>query len=364
MLVSISWSSDDKMLASANYVGKRVRLWNFERNSSLLSPHCFPSAIQSVSWIPDERGLLMVEQFGNLWIVNTKTGQKISCYKKPFNSVKWLSDGRLLGVQSCGDMIFVCNIHSEDKLCLCDNPNGKGFLNKTALSNDGNLLASSKQGYNVEVWNIESQELLYLFENRKDSITDLQFSHDNRYLAVGDIKGNICVWNLTTGKKQHIFSIPSSNWISVCFSYDDQLLACLSGEETYLFDLANGKQRYVVKGHTGYFSNITFSHDGRFLVLGGKDNIIRFWNVQTGKLLKELQGHTNFVLGVAFSPDDKFLATTESNTIRIWDIATGKVIRIIGGHGLVLENADFRGAKDIVPIYKKLIKQRGGMVDV
>ncbi|MBK6724334.1 MAG: hypothetical protein IPG58_14040 [Acidobacteria bacterium] len=35
---------------------------------------------------------------------------------------------------------------------------------------------------------------------------------------------------------------------------------------------------------------IAFSPDGKFLAVGGKDNAIRIWDAQTGKMTKKLGG--------------------------------------------------------------------------
>jgi WD40 repeat protein len=81
---------------------------------------------------------------------------------------------------------------------------------------------------------------------------------------------------------------------------------------------------------------VVFSADGRFLAtatrsyVNSKDNMVRIWEVATGKELHRLV-HENYITAVAFSADGKALATASVDAFnkknymaRIWEIATGK----------------------------------------
>jgi len=108
-------------------------------------------------------------------------------------------------------------------------------------------------------------------------------------------------------------------------------------------------------GHTKSANAVAFSPDNRWLASGGKDNIIKIWDLANGNVLRTLYGHTSNVNALAVSPDGKFLASGSGdindkrdlgaftlggvvggadNTVRIWSIETGRQLQVLRGHEL------------------------------
>src|SRR6266404_1709893 len=109
-------------------------------------------------------------------------------------------------------------------------------------------------------------------------------------------------------------------------------------------------------GHTRSANAIAFSPDNRWLASGGKDNLIKIWDLATGNVLRTLYGHTGNINALAVSPDGKLLASgsgdindkrdlwtftqggvvggAEDNTVRIWSVETGRQLQVFRGHAL------------------------------
>lgn len=68
---------------------------------------------------------------------------------------------------------------------------------------------------------------------------------------------------------------------------------------------------------------VTISRDGALIVSGGRDNIVRLWNADTGDLRGQLLGHTAWVTRVAITNDGRTIASgSQDSTVRLWDAAT------------------------------------------
>jgi WD40 repeat protein len=77
--------------------------------------------------------------------------------------------------------------------------------------------------------------------------------------------------------------------------------------------------------HEDRVLSVAYSPDGKTLASGSFDGTIKLWDVATGKERATLKGHTGWVRSVAYSPDSKTLASgSEDETIKLWDVATGK----------------------------------------
>ena len=108
-------------------------------------------------------------------------------------------------------------------------------------------------------------------------------------------------------------------------------------------------------GHTKSANAVAFSPDNRWLASGGKDDVIKIWDLANGNVLRTLYGHTSNVNALAVSPDGKLLASGsgdinderdlgsftqggvvggEDNSVRIWSVQTGQQLHVLRGHDL------------------------------
>jgi RNA polymerase sigma factor (sigma-70 family) len=133
-----------------------------------------------------------------------------------------------------------------------------------------------------------------------------------------------------------------TSWVqAIACSPDGKLLATADGDVIRCWDMATGKEARPYRGHKNNVHCLAYSADGKFLASGSSDKTIRLWDVTTGKELRRFEGHQEKkqevsatpVSHVFFTPDGKRLVSTGADdTIRLWDVATGKELRRFEGH--------------------------------
>ena len=49
--------------------------------------------------------------------------------------------------------------------------------------------------------------------------------------------------------------------------------------------------------------SVALSSDGKYIISGGSDKIVRLWKSQDGKLIRTFTGHSQYIKSVAISKD-------------------------------------------------------------
>jgi len=99
--------------------------------------------------------------------------------------------------------------------------------------------------------------------------------------------------------------------------------------------------RYFVGHTTSLVYTVDFSPDGRFLAASGGQDLIRIWDLVTGRvaLLRDT-GPENWLL--EYSPDGRLLASGQmGGTITLWDTATHRRSLVLSGHTRTATTGDF-----------------------
>jgi WD40 repeat protein len=113
----------------------------------------------------------------------------------------------------------------------------------------------------------------------------------------------------------------------LCLSPDGRTLAVGCRDNTVrLWEVAAGRERAVLEGHTGWAHGLAFSPDGKVLASGAYDGTVRLWDAATGRALATLTGVMEVVMWVALSPDARSLAVggggwKQPGRVELWDVS-------------------------------------------
>lgn len=112
-----------------------------------------------------------------------------------------------------------------------------------------------------------------------------------------------------------------SGGVAIAFSPDGSTVA-FGGQfpSIHLLDVRNRKPLPPLAGSTET-KCIAISPDGRTLVSGHNDAVLRFWNLPKRTLLAELVGHERPISEIIFSADGRtLLSSGDDGTIRLWSV--------------------------------------------
>jgi WD40 repeat protein/serine/threonine protein kinase/ABC-type sugar transport system substrate-binding protein len=228
-----------------------------------------------------------------------------------------------------------------------------GQLFHVAFSPDSSLLAAAAEDGSVTVWTLADNTLLYRFTDHLAPLRAVAFSPDGSLLAAGggqvqvsdsrQVDNSITVWSMADGTVLHRFDAHTAAVRSLSFSPDGtNLLSASDDSSLILWNVTMGSfvRRYT--GHSDTVWTASFSPDGSQFISGSSDTSIILWDTATGDIIRQLSGHNTPVRAVAFSPDGRHglsgsgtvqtSSVGENYNLRYWDLQTGEVLREFPGH--------------------------------
>jgi WD40 repeat protein len=147
------------------------------------------------------------------------------------------------------------------------------------------------------------------------------------------VSQEVKVWNLSTG--QQVLRIKPRDWsvANLTFSHDGKRLVVADGGTVRIWDTTTGEQ---ISSLTEEYTALVLSHDSKYLAgrcyVSGNP-VIRIWDVPTGQALFTLESQRIRSYGdLAFHPSGNQLAITTAETVTVWDLSTQKEAFSLKGH--------------------------------
>jgi WD40 repeat protein len=143
----------------------------------------------------------------------------------------------------------------------------------------------------------------------------------------------LILWESKTGKRRWSITTSLGTLRSLAFSPDGALVA--SGHESAkvaLWSAGSGALLRTLEGHISVVTALAFTSGG-LLASASFDESIRLWDVSTGRLIRRFAGHPGAARAVAFEPDGKHIISGgDDRLVRRWDAESGAEIGKPGKH--------------------------------
>jgi WD40 repeat protein len=335
---AVSFSPDGRTLATADYKGF-VKLWDVAGGKERTSFRGRPNGVFSLAFGPDGKSLayasreyeldaegkrikgfrgadVAVRDLASGKDTFKRTFEKAELTRVPFFDGRTLianaidprfrfEEGQLRFLPKQGGSVRRWDLASGRERVLLEREDGAPYV--LAVSPDGRTAAvkfeppRSGKTYarRVQLLDLRTGSLRPLTSSPA-SYDIMTFTPDGKTLLVS-LGRELQFWDVASGKERTDLRKPLSPvWeseefelmsriVGVRYSPDGKLLA-LSLEvmdvpsrrdiaEIVLWDVAAGKTKTVLRGHTGICFALDFSPDGKLLATGGFDNTARLWKV-------------------------------------------------------------------------------------
>ncbi len=327
---SIDFSPDGKALVSASDDGT-IQIWGIARGGikikETLKGHA--GEVFAVAYSPDPNQKMIAsgssDKTVKIWKPDeARQGPNLIGHSDVVETIAFSPTSNIIASASNDKTVRLWDADKQKALQILKGHN-KPVLFVT-FSPDGKLIAttcpeSDKVG-TVKLWNVADGKLLHTFSNDEGGVMSAAFSPDGKILVTAGTRGKLNLWKLDSYDLLSQHEISSAPRPSIAFSKDGNYLALAGENEIRLLDFRDqGLQIGSLGFHERPVWALAFAPSEPIIASSGLDKWVRLWDVAGKKLLKELPGHSGNVTSVSFSPDGKIIASgSEDGTIRFWDI--------------------------------------------
>jgi WD40 repeat protein len=251
----VAFSQDGKQCASAS-TDKTMRLWETDNGNAVRTFTGHTDWVRGVYFFPDKSRMLTASDDYTLRIWDLKNGNEIK---------------RMAG-------------HTN-------------FINSLSVSKNGKRAVTGSVDTTVRVWDLEKFEEIARFQHNQE-VWATAISPDGKKVVSAAVDNTCKMWDVDGKKEIRSLQHPTRVW-SIAFAPSGKVVATGTGgivnnvpqgmieggwpqqnnndTSIYFWEVDSGKPLRRLTGHTGYVRALAFSLDGRVLVSGGDDNMIRLW---------------------------------------------------------------------------------------
>lgn len=266
----------------------------------------------------------------------------------------WAADfspnGKLLATASNDNTVNLWNVETKELLAKAEQ---KGAW-KIAFYPDGKRLAVSSSSNSeplVKIYSSEDLSEMMVLKGHKKRVRAIDVSPDGKVIATGSLDGDLIFWNAESGTEIKRVTVGNADVppevLDLQFSKDGSKLAVSSFELVTVFDTATLKRKdsnsedFIDKNVVLQAWKIAFSPLEKTIALGTFSGDVVILDADTLEILRVLKLHQANVKSLAFSSDGKIIACGSwDRTVKFTDIQTGEVVNELRGH--------FAGIHDLV----------------
>jgi WD40 repeat protein len=109
-----------------------------------------------------------------------------------------------------------------------------------------------------------------------------------------------------------------------------------------VWDARSGQEVFQLAGHRSTVRALAVDARSRSIASGSDDGTIKVWDSESGTARFTLAAHEDLIEAFAISPSDSTLISADNKTVRLWDLRTGRAIDSFEGRGPVAVSPDGR----------------------
>ena len=312
-VICCQWTKDGRFLATGSYDNSAI-IWDMQNNGSNSQccslPHGDENSkegdhqVSSLDWSPDTNLLATGCSDGTVRVFDNQGSliwEKKSKKSHAVHVVKFNTTGTHLIVGSASQKIKIFTAESGELI--------RKFIAKSGISDaqwrsDVSFAVSCDDGL-VGVFDSLDSEPLWLKGHTDNANCVVWDPNGSDVLASCSFDKTVRIWH--RDKEPLVLSDHKSPVYSLRWSKSGIIASASFDSTVILWDAATGQALHVLKGHQKPIYALSFSPDEKYIASGSCDQMIKFWEVSTGKTVCSCLGTQN-IFDLQYDPSGKYVA--------------------------------------------------------
>ena len=214
-----------------------------------------------------------------------------------------------------------------------------------AITNDGSTIVSGGQDTTIHLWELNSGKEIHKFVGHNGPVYGLVLTPDDSTLvSIADKDLTVNIWDLETKILKSSLA-PNSAHVNAVAVSPDQRYIVTGGDDGILryWDVDRGVRLRTTQLDHGIYS-IRISPDNRYILAGSKQAPLStkpgsctVMDFELGIELRTLEGHKGHVTALAITADSRYVLTGgQDGVVHLWDLETGTLLKTMTGHGTAI----------------------------
>ncbi|MGO4612576.1 WD40 repeat domain-containing protein [Nocardia sp. 2YAB30] len=200
----------------------------------------------------------------------------------------------------------------------------RGSVYTVRAAHDGRTLASKSEDGTLRVWDIHDLAPKWCFDTGQYGVQSRAMALTDRHVLFAADNGVVHCWDHTDGTFLGADRDPAQGqvWsLEVTPDGSTAVLGSASGA-VELLNIESGLTTVELGRHTGWVEMVALSPDGRQVLSGADDGILRLRERFAGESpTRAYRGHTGWIASAAFSADGtRVVSAAQESTLRVWDV--------------------------------------------
>lgn len=301
-ILSVAFSRQGDRIASSSN-DRTVKIWNAQSGQLISTLPLDNARAMSVEFSPDGNWLLWGGVFNGARRIHTME----------------LRDSRT------GALVHDFGKFNEDVYSAAFSPTGLYAVSISPQEEDG--VVSNR----LRIWEAATGRLIQ--QTLVGDAENVAFLPGDQQVLMPYSNGTLRLLDVATGQLVKRFGSNSASVATAALSPNGANIVSASRyADDYslkLWDTSSARLVHAFKGHTGGVTSVVFSPTGDRILSGSFDKTVKLWDTRNGEVIMSFNDNMDEVVAVAFSPDGKRAFSGEGGRdkmLREWNVITGKLV--------------------------------------